>query len=65
MKWSVIASPNPKPPANVMASPSPNNSVGPSINDMWSLAGVPGSNKVWAVGNHGQATTLSFIELYL
>ncbi len=63
-RWSVIASPNPEPSSNVMASPDPNNSVGPSINDMWAVAGVPGSNKVWAVGNHGQATTLSFIELF-
>ncbi|MHB8599507.1 MAG: hypothetical protein ACYDER_22175 [Ktedonobacteraceae bacterium] len=48
-QWSVVASPNPEPP---------------SINDMIALAGVPGSNKVWAVGSHGQATTLSFIELF-
>lgn len=63
-RWSIIASPNPKPPSNVMASPDPSKNVEPSTNDMWAVAGVPGSNKVWALGNHGQATTLSFIELF-
>ncbi len=50
--WSVIASPNPDTP---------------TIN-LWSVAGVPGSNQVWAVGIHGDiqgaGNTLSFSELF-
>ncbi|MEO8973174.1 MAG: hypothetical protein ABI406_16440, partial [Ktedonobacteraceae bacterium] len=60
-KWSVIASPNPKPMSNEIASPG---HEAQDMNDMWAVAGVPGSNQVWAVGSQTGATSLSFIERF-